>query len=120
MKLKIWLWLSCLCVLTTLSVCISVYAYNAYATKSVSTNMVIMSGNSNNSNLDDGYMTAYARVGTYSGLFNEFFSTQEYDYGIVRGGSVSLTGYGSGFVMGYDSNGKRHSKFDDKKHGYDD
>ena len=36
------------------------------------------------------------------------------------GGSVSLTGYGSGFVMGYDSNGKRHSKFDDKKHGYDD
>ena len=54
MKLKIWLWLSCLCVLTTLSVCISVYAYNVYATKSVSTNMVIMSGNSNNSNLDDG------------------------------------------------------------------
>lgn len=119
MRLKTLVMLSSFLVLGSFIVCVSVYAYNAYATKNVNLGSVALSGNSNNSNLDDGYMTAYARVGTDSHLKNEFYDGEDISLSVLKSGSVSLSGYASGYVYGYDSNGSFQSKFDDRVHEAD-
>ena len=116
MRLKTLAMFSSFLFLGSLIVCVSVYAYNAYANKSVRAGSYAIWGASNNSNLDDGYITAYARVGTKSRFQNKLFGKEEISFNVVKFGSVSLSGSAIATVTGYDSNGKSHSKLDECVH----
>ena len=116
MRLKTLAMLISFLFLSSLIVCVSVYAYNAYASKNVKASVYTIWGASNNSNLDDGYITAYARVGSKSHLQNKFYDHEELSFNVMKSGSPSLSGYGSAYVHGYDSKGKLKSKFDDCVH----
>ena len=113
MKLKPLVLLSSFLVLTILIVCVSVYAYNAYCTASLSACRA--TGSVNNSGLFNGSYTVSARVdGHQNGTHGNFADEAVSRSAVVDrpdGSCSSGSAYAS--VSGVDAQGRHHHRSDD-------
>ncbi len=117
MKSKRLVMLSSLLVLTTFIICVSVYAYNAYCSKSVSNNKLEIKSSMNNTGLDNGYYSVHARVGPPPGTtLKNPYGNQDISLSLKASGSISQYGYGSAYVDGINVVNTFCSKFDSVTH----